>query len=221
MKKNILISTILFFAVVLFSTPLFGHTYWIQPEHYFPAVGAGVKVFICGGHDFPHSAFAISDKVMWHSIIYKDGSNTPLQTVIEGKIRTGNIQIKEKGVYLLTFILKRARDKAPRFEAKSIIHVDSNPTNSTTYKIGSGLEIVPTASLRSIKNGDSLTFQVLFDGQPVEAKCSVTPAGKKSSYLNAGKDSGFSFKVNHSGAYLLTASHSNRSCSLTFSTESQ
>lgn len=217
MKKSLLVFSALIFAVVLFNKPVFGHTYWIHPADYFPAAGEEVKVFICGGHSFPKSDFAIGDKVLWQSVIYKDGNNTAFPTAIEGKVRTGAFKPGETGVYLLTFIIKRSRDKAPRFEAKTIMHIDSEPKDTAGYRLGSGLEIVPAVPLRGIKKGDSLTFEVLFDGKPVDAKCTVTPAGRKSACLNAKKVGGFSFKARHGGAYLLTASYSGRGCSLTFS----
>jgi uncharacterized GH25 family protein len=212
MKKCFLLLMAVFLGVL----PAYGHTYWIYTDQYAPPAGAEVNISICGGHHFPQSSFAIGDKVLWESAAIVDGNKLTFTTAKEGKSRAGKFQAQKKGGCLVTFTLKRTSDKVPRFEAKAILHVDSPQADPKVYRLNKGLEIVPAHSLSGKKKGDNLEFAVLFDGKPVDAKCSVTPEGKKSLYLNAAKDKGFSFEANQVGAYLLTASYQGRGCSLTF-----
>jgi Domain of unknown function (DUF4198) len=218
----------IFFILILviglgLSMNLWGHSHWLLTDNFYPGNPGKLTISVCSGHRFPTSNFALKDNVFHEAAIYGPMGKQLISAPLQGKKRIGTVQLKEPGIHLLSFSLQRQRDKAPRFQGKTIIHVGKvteNKKPEVLYQLGTGLEIVPLTLLPNIKKGDTLDLKLLLDGNAISGSCSIVPAGKKSFNVVAGKDGKLSIPLKHEGAYLVTCYLKGKGCSLSIQVKS-
>lgn len=208
----------IFICILLFSASSLAnaHEHWVSVDNYFPEKNAAIAVTIGSGHEFPSSNFALKDKVMLSTKLYSGTEESEFVSRREDKSRSAKLTLGDKGIYIVTFQLKRPRGKKAIYMGKTIINCKDAVFSPGQYKLASGLEIVPLDSLVGVKAGGLLKLEVLLNGRRVAATCSVCIDGKKNYYSSPDDKNCISLKIKRSGLYLLMASHKGVGCSLTF-----
>ncbi len=218
--KKILISV--FMLSFLVTGTAFCHYSWIDFDNFFPLPGEEVRVFLCNGHYFPKSTFAIKDRLISDAkIISYDGSISTFTTTSEKKIRSGSVVFDGTGTYTAAFLLVKPPMKEPLTCAKSIITVGNITEKEFSYELGHIFEIVPQKAISSLKPKDSLPLKLIYRDKPLKSTLIVTvkvydSRSKKNFTLRTKDDGTAVLKIKKAGKYLVTAEYKGKGCSLTF-----
>jgi len=226
--------------LLLLSAPaaVFAHDYWVEPSNFRPAAGDKIKAVISGGHSFPVSEFAVSDKLVTETIIALPSGQRLAYKTQENKERkcriSDEVPFTQTGIYLLQFQIKKPQEKLPIFYAKSILSIEEKsitPTefNPISYTLGCLMEIIPLSDPTKLKKGDELPLQLLYDNKPMKEMFEIaikypdkTGDKDKSStaeehfILKTDKEGRAKLKIIASGRYLIVVEHKGEGCSLTF-----
>lgn len=80
---------------------LFAHDHWIDTNQFHEKTGQEITIWICSGHYYPESNFAVKDKLIFETnVLSSSGSTFDFQTLSKKKRREGKIQLSDPGVYL-------------------------------------------------------------------------------------------------------------------------
>lgn len=203
-------------TLLLFTGFLFAHENWLMTDQFITDPGKTITVYLCGGHYFPESGFAVKDKLVYKTVVVSPGGDTTaFKTTIDGKRRRGEIILTEKGAYQVVAILKRPQKKEPEYWMKSVI-LTGTETGPTNYASGQGLEIVPGIGLSKVTIGDDLPLRILFNNEPVKGTLSISIDGKKNFSLKTDAGGRTTLSVKRSGNYMLYVSRGSQGSSLTF-----
>ena len=193
------------------------HDYWISAGVYNPLPGTEVSVDICGGHYFPKSSFAVSEKLVNRlEVTAPDGGGRMLLTAEseDGKKRSGSCVFESTGTYLVQCRLKKPGASEISAWLKAI--VISGEDVPGQYYSGSGLEIVPGEMISKLGKKDILPVNVYLDGRKIRSAVTVYPEKGRKRRYNTATNIPAKVKIRKPGRYLLTASYKGASCSLTF-----
>lgn len=205
------------FVLVLLMGFLSAHDYWIDSNHFTAEPEQSVTIYLCGGHYFPESILAVKDKLVFKTcIIDPSGNSIPFETVKDNKRRRGAVTFTKQGTHLAVAVLKRPQLKEPEYWMKAIFIVGSETVDTSGYKIGEGLEVVPNKNISTLKSADNLPLQALFNGDSVQGTFTVSIGGKKNLFLRTDNEGRANLPVKRGGKYLITFSHKGKGCSLTF-----
>ena len=224
------LSKILMFTALLslaYAAPAMAHSLWLETPAGIPA--AGKKLDLNVGFN---EGFEIVD-------ILKGSVDSIPAPTLEGKNGNVGISLKPKGpnyAYVTEkalskgsymaftdykpFVMKHGQGKNRYFmTAKHLVNVaDGNDAEVATKAFGkSKLEIVPLANPSTIKAGQPLQVQVLFEGKPL-ARTELlgdfrgfNPAGSwglaKAFYCKTGKEGKLDFIAAKGGLWILKARH--------------
>jgi len=203
-------------ALLLFSGILLAHENWLMTDQFTPGPGETIPVYLCGGHYFPESGFAVKDKLIYKTyVIAPGGDTTAFETTVDGKRRRGEITLTEKGTYQVVAVLKRPQKKEPEYWTKAII-VAGTETEPVIYASGEGLEIVPETEISKVNIGDALPLRVLYNNRPVKGTLSISIDGKKNFSRKTGADGRTTLTIKRSGNYMLYVTRGSQGSSLTF-----
>lgn len=227
-------------SVLLLSAPIMvlAHDYWIEPDNFQPAAGDKINAVISGGHSFPLSEFAVSDKLLTETCVaLPSGKKLPYKTQEdkEKKCRTSeDVSLTQTGIYLLQFQIKKPQERQPLFYAKSILSIEDTPVTPTefnpiSYTLGCLMEIIPLSDIGKLKKGDELPLQLIYENKPMKETFEIAikypdkPEDKGKSRtaeehftLKTDKEGRAKLKVADSGRYLIVVEHKGEGCSLTF-----
>lgn len=175
--------------LLLLSAPaaVFAHDYWVEPSNFRPAAGDKIKAVISGGHSFPVSEFAVSDKLVTETVIaLPSGQRLAYKTQEDKKEKcciSEEIGLTMTGIYLLQSQIKKPQEKLPLFYVKSILSIDDQPADSPvarenpvtptefnpiSYTLGCLMEIIPLSDLTKLKKGDELLLYLLYGNKPMK-----------------------------------------------------
>ncbi len=203
-------------ALLSFTGLLFAHENWLMTDQFITAPGETVTVYLCGGHYFPESGFAVKDKLVYKTyFIAPGGDTTAFKTTVDGRRRRGEITIAEKGTYQVVAVLKRPQKKEPEYWTKAVI-VSGGKTEPVNYASGKGLEIVPETGISKLNPGDSLPLRILYNNTPVKGTVSVSIDGKKNFTRKTDGDGRTILTIKRSGTYMLYVTRGAQGSSLTF-----
>jgi len=209
--KRSIISFVFSFGVLI------AHDHWIDTNQYHTETGEEITIWICSGHYYPESDFAVKDKLVFEtSVLSPSGLMFNFQTLSKKKRREGKIQLSDPGVYLVQAILKRPQLKEPEYWIKSIVVVGSEEISDSKYKTGQGLEIIPLENISELKIGDKLALQTQYNGESIQGMITISIAGKKNFSLHGNKQGITNLSIKQRGKYLITFSYDGMGCSLTF-----
>jgi len=193
------------------------HEYWIALEHYPPALAQAVKVVLGGGHSFPQSDIALSDRVLQETYLFTpDGKKLTYPSVEEKGRRVGEITLALEGEYLLSFSVQRPGQSEPQYCAKAIIVAGKGGKGKLSYQTGCILEIVPESEISSLRVGGELRLKVLYQGQPIRGTLQVSIEGKKNFFVQTDSQGMARLALSRPGRYLMTVSHQSKGSSLSF-----
>lgn len=196
---------------------LFAHDHWIDTNQFHAKTGQEITIWICSGHYYSESNFAVKDKLIFETnVLSSSGSTFDFQTLSKKKRREGKIQLSDPGVYLVQAILKRPQLNEPEYWLRSIVVVDSGEISELKYKTGQGLEIIPLENISELKTGDKLTLQTQYNGESVRGMITVSIAGQKNFLIHGNKQGLANLSIKQGGKYLMTFSYGGKGCSLTF-----
>ena len=196
---------------------LFAHDHWIDTNQFHADTGQEITIWICSGHYYPESNFAIKDKLVFEtSVLTPSRLINDFQTIAKVKQREGKIQLSDPGVYLVQAIIKRPQLKEPEYWLKSILVVNSKEIYDPEYKTGQGLEIIPLENIYELKTGDKLALQTQYNGESIQGMITVSIAGKKNFLLQGNMQGIANLSIKQGGKYLITFSYGGKGCSLTF-----
>ena len=217
--------------VLLFHSSAFSHGHWIDLENFYPAQGEKTVIFICSGHSFPASSFALGERLLSDTGITHPSRSqrrildtAPLNDMEEytyttkggKKRRAGEFVFETKGTHLVRFSLKKPPLKEPIYCAKSIVLVGNQSEDNISYALASQIEVVPEKNIFTLTKGERLPLRLLYDGKPVRSTFSISIEGKKNFFLQTNKDGLALLKITRQGRYLITSHYKGKGCSLTF-----
>jgi hypothetical protein len=204
--------------IVCLACSAWAHEHWVDLEDFHPAAGATSKVFVCSGHGFPKSSTLLKKRLL-HDLTARvaGGEAVPYEIRQDGKRWTGEVAFKTAGVSIVSFSLKRPPLKEPLYQARTIVVVGGGKDDETQYGTMPGLIIVPGSQIHELKKGDELPLTVLYNGERVKARLTISPAGGRSSFLRTTTDRAALLKINKGGRYLVTTDYKGKGASLLFS----
>lgn len=217
MRKLLLLTGIVMFLFYLsVSASARAHEHWIDLESFYPVKGEKTKIFICSGHYFPKSSFALSERLLHTQVIKPDKEIIVYKTMEEKNRRVGEVVFESTGTYIIRFFLKKPQLKEPLCWANSIAIVEAENDDTTFYSLGDGLEIVPQKKISGLRKGDRLPLILLYNGKQVSSTLSISPEVGKSYFMRTEKGRPALIKIKHEGRYLIRANYKGKGCSLTF-----
>lgn len=238
MKLNFLFATIL---LCLFSSAIFAHEYWFEPETFFPAPKAKTAVHLYVGDglikDREERVYQ-PDKTDVFSLFSTSKTWDLKTSLTEGQMPIYEFSADKTGNYLLAMernwsyislepenfedylvedgmeYISKEREKLGESEnpgrerysryIKSLLQVGNKRTDVYKKKLGMKLEIMPLENPYSKKIGDTMNFQVLFDGKPLADKTVFADNRKSETQkMTTDKDGKFSMKIEKSGLWLV------------------
>jgi|YNPNPStandDraft_1061719.scaffolds.fasta_scaffold17607_6 uncharacterized GH25 family protein len=214
MRKLKFLAGVVFLLLVNFC---YSHEHWIDLENFQPVVGEKIKVFACSGHSFPKSNEILGERVFdGLRVITPDNKEIVYETKPDKDLnaRVSEVIFEKEGTYIVLFLLKKPPLKTPSYIAKSLVTVGAG--KGLTYRLGSGLEIVPEKEISKLKIGEELLLNIFYDNKPVDLTASISINGKKNFFLKTDKGGRLVLKLKSSGKYLITTSYKGTGTSLTF-----
>jgi len=180
-----------------FSTFAWGHTMWLNATDFYPKVypeqGASTKIYFGWGHSYPVDDFLDQRKLReFYFVCPRCGKHHELSPNPVGFLAT-RVNFEKPGAYIVAAVLKpgfytmyvekgRVHHKiGPKTDlrgvilslyyekyAKALIMVGTEDTSAYKNPVGHKIEIVPLRNPSTLKVGDFLPIQVLFDGKPAK-----------------------------------------------------
>jgi len=211
MKKIVLI----LFALLI-NTTLFAHEDWVDVSTYYPAVGDTISIYLSAGHHYPKSEIQLAERLIYEpQIITPDGSVEMLQFTPEKNRWETSYVIKNAGVYVAKFALKKPQIDVPLFYGKAII-IAGGEDRQEKYSAQLPLEISPLTEISATTSGSTLKLHLLKNGEPATGTIIVMPAGSKNYYLTNTSTQPAEYRVKSPGKYLVYTEKSGTNCSVTF-----
>lgn len=215
------------------------HSLWINATDYYPGfnpkTGAKVIVYLGYGHKYPVHDFLDPEKLSEFRMLGPDSQSKNLVPGKGGFLATP-VNLKKVGAYVVTaasrpgfYTMYMKNDKIihkmgtksglknvimslyhERY-AKALISVGKTNGHAFLKPVGHRLEIIPLRNPSSLKTGDLLEFQVIFDKRPARYfKVSGTYMGFSSkgnfAYATSTDSNGMaSLRILHHGPWLIKA----------------
>lgn len=202
-------------AALLSATVACAHEHWILVEAGATAAGPR-KVRICSGHSFPASEIRLAERLLTDmEVVGPGGGATAFKPAGQGNSWEADVTFDKPGVWYASFALRKPQEDQPLYRGRCLIVVGGRD-DPARYAGGKGLELVPGASLGSLKPGDTLPVSIRMDGAPIEGKISVAPENGAVSFISTGRDRPAQIRIGKAGAYMLAASHKGKTFALTF-----
>ena len=193
-----------------------GHDLWLDVQPAAPAPDAPVTVIVGGGHYFPSSDSALSDRLVRSlQVRQPDGQLADLPSALKGKQREAMLTPREPGLHVLTLVVQKPQLAQPEYWARALLPVASGPA-SPYPAAGVGLEIIPRGDLAALRVGQVLQLEIRHDGAPLEGKLQVVAEGGGADWLTARAETPAKLTLRKPGRYLITFAKGPQSCSLTF-----
>ena len=193
------------------------HEHWVDVTSFYPAVGETLEVYVCSGHHFPESDLALKDKVVEGLRVWTGEDDAGiLNSVVREKMRAAKITIAGDGVHVIDLTLKRPGAKAPSYEAKAIVAVDSLADDPARYALGQGLELTPGEAVSTVRAGDTLSVRLTLEGAPLGGSLQVVPEDGRTCFIRTEPDKPGLIPIRTSGRYLVSAQVGARGTSLVF-----
>lgn len=229
MKKTIITAIALLVLALPVSSP--AHLFWLLPEPAVSQSGQPVQVEIGFGHKFPRDEELKAERLQFFKVLGPDGKEVPMKELSAVRFEFTPVQA---GTYLVVAAIKPGfvsrtpegmkmanKKEAPNatncfrfdFAAKTLVNVGPGPTGFDRLAQTS-LEIVPLKSPASLKVGEELPVQVLFQGKPlpeVEVKATHDQwQDPKEMFAIKGKTDAqgkYALKIDQPGQWLLVVNH--------------
>ncbi len=207
------------------------HNPWLSLPHHYVEEGGQVKVLFGWGHKFPLDDFLKDGDVTGVTLHPPEGEPTRVSSVNEMLFETP--PLRQSGVYLVTsekkpgfftslekgFVLKPKaglegvkRCSSSRSFMKAIVVAGENGAGKVSRRVGQALELVPLDDPATLKAGDDMRIQVLFQGEPVDdwplvhatySGFGVPHAFAYSDYASGYRDGIFTLRILESGSWLV------------------
>ena len=190
-KKIIIYFVSVFFAVC---SVVSAHTLWINATDYnpdfFERFGGFSRAYFGWGHRFPADGFLKYENLLTYNLINPDGSKMQLEPNKGGFLAT-SFKMKQEGTYWIEAVKKPGfytiydvngkvhHKSAPmtgindvilslyfKEFSKALINTGTPDKNRLLSPLGHEMEIIPLDNPIDLKEGDTMSVQVLFKGRP-------------------------------------------------------
>lgn len=206
----------LLFVLACWSGLAHGHDLWLDVQPAAPSPKAPATVIVGGGHYFPASDTALSDRLVRSLQVRKpDGQLVDLPSATKSKQREAALTPETPGLYVLTLVVQKPQLAQPEYWARALLPVASGPP-APYPTTGAGLEIVPLGELAALRVGQELKFEIQHDGAALEGKLQVVAEGGGTDWLSARAGEPAKLTLRKPGRHLITFAKGPQSCSLTF-----
>lgn len=211
MKKGFLI-----ILMVFIGANLFAHEDWIDVSNYYPAAGDTITIYLSGGHHYPESETLLAERLIYRpEIVTPEGRTESLKfTAGKNRWKTSYV-IKNAGVYIAKFALKKPQIDTPLFYGKAII-IAGGKDQQKNYSAQLPMEISPLTEISSATPGSTLKLHLLKNETPSSGTIILMPAGSKNYYLTNTSTQPAEYKIRSTGKYLVYTETSGTNCSVTF-----
>lgn len=190
------------------------HDHWIRMGD--PDEHGKAEVRIESGHDFPGGEMQLPRRLLKAAtLIDPEGKARDLELRSEEGCWKADVFLDRPGVWLARFALQRARDAAPIYTGTHL-HVAGQVDDPSRYAVGEGLEIVPLDPVSGLQPGKTLRLELRDNGRAVDGRLTAISEKGRSVTLSTVPGRPAELRIGSAGAWLLTASHAGRGCSLTF-----
>ena len=190
-KDPVMKKLMLALLLLLFSTSVFAHDYWLTVDNYSPKVNDEITVTVCYGHTFPSDGTASSNNIDRIVLVEPDGviKNLPFKT--EGddhKILPITVKMTKQGTNYIVLYRKPGFSShtttgyvsKPKDEVENVIETSySEGCRITSVTVGKSSGALPAsvfgqnrfrletdADLGNVKVGDTIPVKLFLDGEP-------------------------------------------------------
>ncbi|MBN2231653.1 MAG: DUF4198 domain-containing protein [Deltaproteobacteria bacterium] len=184
--KPVFLTLLMVLGFAFFARPVLAHYLWLNPDNYFPAVGSTVSIGIGWGHTYPadrHDDTVPEERFENIVALDPDGQEVPLGKVSTAEYR---LKIEKAGAYIVTARIKSGfKTLTPEgrkwgnkqevadavkcinfhLEARAVLLAGAD--TSGIRLTGQTLELRPLNELSSLKSGDKLAVELLYEGKPL------------------------------------------------------
>lgn len=192
------------------------HDFWLDADTLRPAAGSTVKLFVRGGHYFPSSSVAPSDRVIKSFTVSAGKESFSIESRTEGRQRTAEITVRDSVTHRVDLVLQRPGTGRPDAYATLFIVPNGAVSDSALYAREEGLEIVPLKPFEAIRRNEPAALEVRQNGKPVSAKIQLLSAEGGSVWVEAGPGRPAEFRPAKAGRYLAQSEVDGQTATLVF-----
>ena len=206
------------FAIVLLCVFLtanvsIAHDWWIRATPAYPEAGETVHLEIGGGHSFPDSESLLAARLLQQTSVSGADYEKELAFSPGDQAHSTSITFDKPGTYRVSFTVQRAGAGRPIMVGRTLLVV-GGVDDSSEYKDGDGLEIIPLTPLLEWKDGGEIQVEVQWNGEVVPANIRVVRDQARTLRMRSAPDRPAAFSDWVSGPVLFIAEHRGTSATL-------
>jgi uncharacterized GH25 family protein len=212
----------IFFTVFMFLPPFSqAHDFWLDVSTITPPLDSVLEVYVHGGHSFPESSIAVSERLLGDiNIKYSDSKVIKKRAIKDKKLLKVSFDVEKVEPSLLYFTLKKPPKNKIVYVSKTIL--SSKEMSLASKPLGKIFELVPDfSSNEKLKKGNTLKVKALFNGKPIKITLAISANGKKNFYSRIDSKGSAKIKLPYPGSYLITASYKGVGTSMVFFVEDE